>query len=499
MKRTPLVNSFTRVWVIDGGARVDRDPEFLYYMKLDTVEKNFGSVNPIYEPSKIQYNEFDETASYRDEEERPTSSLIGRYPQSVRSRILQLAQKKCQVDAQLHIGACTSPGVFNDFMKVLIFEDVAFETYSTDSLGSIEPGERNPVNETVEVSAKKMYEYVPIEFAARSPADVTNELVAAALCDIPACGDCGTISDGCQKILSVSKAAGGSAGTPADIVFSIDGGANFFAEDIDTLGVAVDPTDVGCVGDYAVVISSEDGDQMHIVDKDDLDGVIDPEFTQVTTGFVANAGPTCMDSIANTAYFGALNGYIYKTSDPASGVTVVDAGEATTSTLNDIDMFTDDFQVAVGNDGVVVTIENDIAGAIANQPVGIGTNLNVVLVISETEWLVGADDGNMYYTVNKGVAWTAKALVPVATSVTDIKASTKSVIYVAATVSGKGEIFVSIDGGNSFIRAPRSSSNAMPVNDQINAIVPYPFDVDFVAGFGLADDATDGFIVIGSD
>jgi len=180
-------------------------------------------------------------------------------------------------------------------------------------------------------------------------------------------------------------------------------------------------------------------------------------------------------------------------------VTVVDAGEATTSTINDIDMYTEDFQVAVGNDGVVLMIENDIASAIANQPVGIGTNLNVVLVMSESEWLVGADDGNIYYTTNQGVAWTTKALVPVATSVTDIKASTSSVIYVAATVSGKGEIFVSIDGGNSFVRTPRSAANAMPANDQINALVPCPFDVDFVAGFGLADDATDGFIVIGSD
>jgi len=113
--------------------------------------------------------------------------------------------------------------------------------------------------------------------------------------------------------------------------------------------------------------------------------------------------------------------------------------------------------------------------------------------------LVGADDGNMYYTTDKGVTWTTKALVPAATTVTDIKAATSSIVYVSATVSGKGEIFISIDGGNSFIRSPRSSSNAMPTNDQINAIVPCPFDVDFVAGFGLAADGVDGFIVIGSD
>ena len=77
--------------------------------------------------------------------------------------------------------------------------------------------------------------------------------------------------------------------------------------------------------------------------------------------------------------------------------------------------------------------------------------------------------------------------------------SSDSVLWVSATVTGKGQIFNSIDGGNSWTRTPRSASNAMPANDSINAIVACPFDVDFIFGVGLADDATDGFIVVGND
>jgi hypothetical protein len=37
----------------------------------------------------------------------------------------------------------------------------------------------------------------------------------------------------------------------------------------------------------------------------------------------------------------------------------------------------------------------------------------------------------------------------------------------------------------------------MPGNDKINAIAYCPSDANFFVGVGLADDATDGFIVVG--
>lgn len=500
MSNAPLTNALSRVWILDGRARPDHAPEFANFMKAGGVDESFGSVNRIEEPSKREYGKFEEVGEFRDASERPTSSLVGHYALSVKSRILQLAQQGCKIDVQLHLGQCEDASKFNDFQKVFIFEGVIIEDYSTDDLGALESGEQAKVDETGDFSAKKMYEFVPLTFAARSPTDVTNELLDVTLCDSPSCGDCDTESTGCKKVVAISSAAGGSPGTPADIVYTIDGGLNWFAHDIDTLGIAVDPAAVACVGDYAVVITSTNGDEMHIVLASELDGVTDPAFTQVLTGFVASGEPTDIYSLGSTAYLCGLGGFVYKTEDPASGVTPIDQGVATTNNLRAIYMLSEEFGVAVGDDGAIVTITNDLVGAVAISPVGVGITLQAVFVKSDREWFIGSDAGTFFYTLDAGATWTQITLPGTTPSaITDIQMSSDSIMYVSATVSGKGEIYISVNGGQSFVRSPRGSSNAMPNNDGINAIAVCEWDVDFVVGAGLAADGTDGFIVVGSD
>lgn len=496
----PLNSAFTRVWLIDGRARPDHAPEFLNFLKITSVDQNFGAVNPIFNPSKDQYGKFDQVGEFRDEEERVSTELVGHYARNIKSRLLQLAQGGCKFDVQMHIGECEDPGQFDSFQKVIIFEGVILETYGTEDLGALEPGEQGKVDETGAISAQNWYEFVPISFANRTPAGVTNELLDVVICDSPSCGDCEDESDGCEKIFSISKAAGGSPSTPADVVYSLDKGLNWNFDDVDTLGIAIDPTGIDCVDSYVVVITNTDDEQMHIALISEFDGVTDPAFTLVTTGFVAGSGPNAIYSLGNEAYLCGNFGYIYKTTDPAAGVTVLDAGVATIANMNAIYMLSEEFGISGGNDGALLTIRSDLVSAVATSPVGIGTNITAVFVKTELEWFVGTSAGTLYRTLDAGATWTLITLPGTSpTTVTDIEMSSDSVMYVSATVSGKGEIFISISGANSFIRAPRLSSNAVPNNDQINGIAVCKHDVDFVVGVGLAADGTDGFIVIGSD
>jgi hypothetical protein len=500
MANTPLINSFTRVFLIDGQARPDHTPEFLNFLKFGSFEQSFGSVNPVFEPSKSKYGAFDPVAEFRDAEERPTTSMVGHFAREVKSRMLQLAQAGCKFDLQMHIGECENPGIFDDFQKVMIFEGVLIESYSTDDIGALEPGEQSKVDETGDISATRMYEYLPVALAERKPTLVTNELIDVIVCDAASCGNCETESDGCQRLMAISKAAGGSPSTPADVVFSLDGGKNWLAHDIDTLGVAVDPSGIACVGTYVVVVAATDGDAMHIALISEFTATDDPSFTQINTGFVTGGAPQDIWSLGNVAYLVGNGGYIYKTTDPASGVTVIDAGAATISQLNAVHMLSEEFGVAVGNDGVILTINNDLVSALATSPVGVGVDLNCVWVKSETEWFVGSAAGVLYYTLDGGATWTEKTLPGTAPStVTDIAMASASVMYVAATVTDKGETYVSINGGASFIRMPLGSANAMPNNDGINAIAAFEEDVDFLVGVGLNADGTDGFIVVGND
>jgi hypothetical protein len=497
---TPHESSLSRVWLIDGRARADHVPEFMYFLKLDTIDQSFGSVNKIEQPSKSQYGAFDQVGEFRDASERPTSSLMGHYALDVKSRLLTLAKGGCQFDVQAHLGKCEDPGNFNDFQKAIIFEGVIIEDYSTDSVGALESGDRGKVDETGDFSSILMYEFVPLAFAARSPSGVTNEVLDVTVCDNPSCGDCASESNGCQTVVAITKAAGGSPSTPADIVYTIDGGLNWFVHDIDTIGVATDPSAVACVGNYVVVVANTNGDEMHIALISELDGVTDPAFTQITTGFVAGGAPNDISSIGNIAYLCGNGGYIYKTTNAAAGVSVIDAGVATTSVLNAIDMLSETFGVAVGNDGTVVLIQNDLASALSTQPVGIGVNLQAVAVKSDTEFFVGDDNGDLWHTIDAGSTWT-EIILPGGnpTAITDIAFASNSVLYVSGTLNGKGEIWISINGGYDFERAPRGQAGAFPANDRVNAIAACEFDVDFVVGVGLADDGADGFIVVGSD
>jgi photosystem II stability/assembly factor-like uncharacterized protein len=75
--------------------------------------------------------------------------------------------------------------------------------------------------------------------------------------------------------------------------------------------------------------------------------------------------------------------------------------------------------------------------------------------------------------------------------------STNSVGYLSHTsATPKGRILRTIDGGNSWKLVPEKTGT-MPGNDNINAIAYCPSDANLFVGVGLADDATDGFIVVG--
>jgi hypothetical protein len=75
--------------------------------------------------------------------------------------------------------------------------------------------------------------------------------------------------------------------------------------------------------------------------------------------------------------------------------------------------------------------------------------------------------------------------------------STDSVFYLAHQTSAtKGRILRSFNGGYSWIVLPEKAGS-LPLNDKVNALAACTFDPNFVVGVGLADNAADGFVVIG--
>ena len=496
--KTVAQTGFSRAFIIEGRARPDRAPSYESDLRMDGLDQSFGDRTDIESPDPLQYNKFIKVGKVKGQVSPVSTSLIGKYALDFRSKLLRLAREGCDMDVQLHWGSCENPSDFNTFKKALILEDVILTNYSTDPLGALSGDERSEINETGDISAREAYEVVRLNFALRAAAAVTVEIVDGLICDILGCGDCEEQSDGCQKIYFVSKAAGGSPGTPADVVYSVDGGANWYAHDVDSLGVAEDATGISCLGSYIVVVSN-DSASLHYATKSDFKaGSGDPSFVEVTTGFVAGGEPNAIFTIGVKSFIVGDGGYIYSTEDPTTGVTVLDAGVATTADLNDVSAISSDYAVAVGLSGAVVYTVNGSTWDVATAPVGIGVHLNTVFMKSTTEWWVGASNGSVYYTVDAGVTWTIKAFNGSgAGTVLDIEFATESVAYIShQTAATKARILRSYNGGNTWVVLPESSATLQAM-DKINSIAVCTNDPNFIVGGGLSDGGTDGVIIVG--
>ena len=498
---TPAQKGFSRVFLIEGRARGDHVPVYMGCMSAGGIDWSLGTVSKIDCPSDRQYDAFVERGKSKSESDRPSSSLVGRYAADLESTMIRLARTGCAFDLHYHFGVCTDPQLFNVFQKAVVWEDVDMTKYSTDPLGALEEGDRGAINETGELSAREFYEVLPMAFAEVAAAIVTNEIMDVVVCDSVSCGECTDQSGGCERVYSVSLAAGGSPGTPADVVYTLNGAAGPWAtSEIDSLGATEDPTGLACLAGYVVVVSA-DSCSLHYVLQADLDTVGDETWVENLVGFVDKGTGTCpLDiwSVGNYAFISAEGGYVYGTADPTAGVTILEAGNAVTNALWAIHAMNRNVCVAVGSAGAVIRTGNGgDTWQHMSAPVGLGTSLQSVWVKTETEWWVGSSDGRLFETLDGGDTWNLRQNWA-GGAVSDIAFSSDNVMTVShTTAAGVGRLLRSYNGGNSFVVLPESAG-ALPASSRLNAIALCEDDVNQVVAVGL-DGATDGIIIWGED
>ena len=494
------LTGYSRVFLIDGGARPDHTPSYESCLKAGGPDQSFGTVESVECPDPNAYGKFVVMASLRGAAGRATMDVTGRYARDVVSKLLEIGRRGCRVDLQVHFGACTDPSVFTTFDKILVLEDALIENWSAGDLGALASDENAAVDEVASLSAAEMYEVLPLNLVERAQSVVTNEVLDVVICDASSCGECEDESTGCQYIYAISTAAGGSPGTPGDIIHSGDGGAVWYADDIDSLATAESPSAVGCLGDYVVVVSNASGSQ-HYALKSEIDTVgLDELWTEVLTGYVGGGEPNDCWGIGGVLFVVGDGGYIYLCEDATAGVTVLDAGAATADDLRCVHAYSELLAVAGGDNGAIVFTEDQSSWAATTaSPIAGGVRINAVWCLSELVWMIGASNGELWYTLNQGTTWTL--ISDMGAAIYDISFSTDSIGYVAyATATPRGGIRRTYAGAESttFKILPEGSST-IAVNDRINALATCPEDPNFVVGVGLADDDADGFIVVGSD
>lgn len=500
----PATTGQSRVFLIEGRARPDHLPDFQDCVVAGAPEQDFGESEKIECPDPTRFDGFVETGEVAGEISRPSMSLMGRYMRDMKSKLLELGRKRCAFDIQVNIGKCSDPRLFNAYEKTLIIEAASGGSWSADELGALASGDNAAINETLEPTGRVMYEVLPVPLVEVAGDAVTNPVNDVIVCSTVSCGDCDDQDGGCDRVYAVGASTPGSPGTSPDIVYSLNvaGVRTWYGTDINTIAVGDEANGVACLGQYVIVVSDDEG-SIHYILKSDLDQSPPAAgWTEVTTGFVGANYPVDVWSVGDYAFIVGLNGYIYGTADPTGGVAVLDAGVATTNDLHMVKALDSEFAVAVGSSGTIVKTENQDQWAVVAGPSGVADAFTAVAVKNKKEWLIGSDAGAMYYTNDGGTTWTTKTL-PVTSGVTysqisDIVFSTDSVVYASALLSStKGRILKSKDGGYSWIILPENGTQDTPASDEIRALAACPNNANFVVGGGLADDASDGILVMG--
>lgn len=490
-------NSFSRVFLQRWGSGPDNVPIYEGLWKAGAVSWGQGDSTSIKIPDPNRYNNFLRVGKISGEPDDPQLTITARYTMDI-SDLLKLAKDGCDHTLHVHMGRCGDPKDFNrGWEKIGILEKARVNSYGTEDLGALQNDETAIVNEEVPFTGEDWYEVKPLAFSEHAATQTLREIVDLVVCDSKNCGFCGLPSDGCSIVFALAKSSGGSPGLPAEIVFTQNAGGAWGNSDISTLSVTETPDALACVGAYLVVVSKLSV-SLHYADITDiLNGTA--TWAEVATGFVAGGAPIDIFSAGGSfTWIVGAGGYVYFTSDITAGVETQSAGGATVQDLNSIHGYDTLNLVAVGNSNAVIyTTDGGSTWQSVTGP-AVGVQLNVVFMKSATEWWIGTNGGQLWYTRDSGATWAQKAFAGSSAGIVyDLVFVTPSVGYMShSTAAPAGRIFRTIDGGQSWYVLPEGTGS-VPANDAIKALAACE-DVNILYGGGLADDALDGIVVKGS-
>lgn len=402
------------------------------------------------------------------------------------------------------VGPCKRPDDFingwSDFVKIYSWG----RANSKSESGNTTQDSDDASMTAVEFAFAAIYKIGTLLFGEKAAPEVEREVVDLVFAGGIDCGACGPGDNGTNRLYAVTKSSGAaSPGTPAEIIYTVDGGLSFAQQNITGLGGTVDPTGIEIVGNLLVVLDTA-GNGYWFSEINTLTGV-PGAWTNVTSGFVASKQPTDIYAVSpSEVYFSGNGGYIYKSTDIASGVTVLDAGNVNTSNYVRIHG-QDDTIVVVGDSGKIVKSNNRgiTFGNVTLSPTS--ATVRAVLVLDDYRFWIGTSGGKVYYTVNGGETFTEQSLPGgTITVINDIVAATDEVIHIAAQTASAGRVITSWCGGQKW--ASNATNNArlanVPTATRFNRLAAprtgqATTDSNTLALGGLSGGGTDGILTLG--
>lgn len=486
----------TRIFTQEGGPGPSNKPEYQGRAMASGFDWPQGELEPIRLPDPDQYNKFITVDVIQGQKGLPSLELEFLKEYSL-SAMFALAERGCPFDLYIPFGKCGNPSDFDGGWldgHVLVLTSGQATNIQMGEIGAMDGDQQAVIPETIPYTGLDAYQIGPLAAGSQAGSLVSDEIVDIIIADRVTCGTCGVPSDGTNVVLALQAESSGSPGIGPALFYSIDGGSNYTKSVITSAGLADVARKVAIVGTYVVVtVGGSSG--YHIIPlKTLLDGL--PGWTAVTTGLVLPSGaPNAIFSGGPTrTWIVGDGGYIYFSSDITAGVSVLDAGVATTEDLQALHgTGSGSTLLAAGTNGAIVISNN--RGVTWTLLTGSGSDdyLAAAVFSDQVLWL-GDDGGNLWYSRDGGVTWTAKAFAGSGSgAVRAISFSRGGVGYVAHnTAANVGRIFRSINGGYTWVQGPEKG--ILPTNRRINAIATSPVQPNVAYGGGLLD-ANDGIIV----
>lgn len=476
-----------------------QDAQYLYIDGVGVPE--VGGVDPIW------VNDPSVAGRYR---------LVGRKytPPDLASATLKMLEKHGSIPRQLTRIGCSfnlyeltgDCADLSDFLNgwtdyVLIY---SYALVTDKDLGTrSSPDTDEQVEDSLSLQLGDVYPVGQLGFGEQASNEISREVVDVVYGSSEQCGDCGPQDDGTQRIYAITKSSGaGSPGLPAEVIYTLDGWATTAEATITGIGASADPSAVEIVGNkLVVVVPSENAYYWAELNK--YTGV-PGAFTKVVAGFVAAKQPNDLCVLSpREVYFCGAGGYIYKATDITAGVSVVNAGSATTSDLIRIDAL-DDTIVAVGKASTVVRSINRGAtfAATTANPSAVATDVLGVEVLSKDRIWVTLLTGRVVFTVNGGESWTQVQFSGAgAGAARDIVFVNDEVGYfLHNTNTPTARLFATWNGGADWtMTAPRINNwPTFNVGNRIGVPKVHPgVAANHITVGGLAGNGTDGFLAVG--
>ncbi len=495
-----------RNYVQFGGPRPNNVPLYAgqdgqYFVVEGVSEQESGGVDPIRVPDPLRQGKY---------------RLIGRKvtPADLAGSTIKMYERHGSIPRQLRGISCPlnvyeATGACGDLSNFLGGWSDYVLIYSQGNVTDKDLGDRSSfdaddaIEDSLSVVWADIYPVGSLGFGEQAATQVDREVVDIHYGGGEQCGDCGPTDDGTQKIYAITASSGaGSPGLPAELIYSIDGGANWSQASITGIGATADPVAIDIVGDKVVILTKETNGAIYYATLSELG--VPGTFTKVTTGFVATHAPNDI-YVANPreVYICGDLGYVYKTTDITAGVNVLNAGVATASNLLRIHG-KDDCIVSSGASGAIIkSINRGVTFAtMAVTPSGL--SIRALACLDARRCWVGTSDGRVFYTLNGGSSWTELTFTGYGTGqVFDIQFATDEVGFIShSNATPTAALWCTWNGGKDWTNTTPRLANWPTFNRGTRVAIPRSAEAGIasntIAIGGLAGGGVDGIILIGA-